>query len=122
MASMAVVDGHVDPKERYLIARVAQRKVVPPARVEALIAAAERGELDLPMPADPQEARRWLESMASAALADGNLSREEHALLRRTGQRIGLADYDVRLLLNRTRTEALEKAKGALKTGRKARK
>jgi uncharacterized tellurite resistance protein B-like protein len=120
MASVAVVDGHVDEKERQLLSRVAERRHVPAERVEALLSAASRNELELPMPHDVQQSRQWLGAMASAALVDGNLSRDEYSLLRHTGARLGLSDYDVRMLVKRTRTEAYDRAKGALRQARRA--
>ena len=120
MASVAVVDGHVDEKERQLLTRVADRRHVPAERVEALLSAASRNELDLAMPHDVQQSRQWLGAMASAALVDGNLSRDEYSLLRHTGARLGLSDYDVRMLVKRTRADAYDRAKLALREARRS--
>ncbi|HEX8912216.1 MAG TPA: hypothetical protein VF796_07640, partial [Humisphaera sp.] len=93
---------------------------VPPDRVEGMIAAAAAGQLHLPEPADADEARQHLANMARAALADGTLSPDEYALLRTSGQRLGLADADVKLLLKRTKAEMFAEARGELRAAKSA--
>ena len=45
------------------------------------------------------------------------LSSEEYALLRETGQRLGLSEEDVRLLINQIRSTTYAAAKQALRDG-----
>ncbi|MEO6437014.1 MAG: TIM44-like domain-containing protein, partial [Tepidisphaeraceae bacterium] len=118
MASMAAADRHVDAKEMQLLSRVAAKRKVPQSRVDALLAAAGRSELDLPTPQDAQQSKQWLTAMASAALVDGNLSRDEYNLLLHTGGRMGMGEYDVKMLLRKTRSDALARAKEALRAKR----
>jgi hypothetical protein len=80
-----------------------------------MLAAATAGTLDLPTPQTPEQAREWVTAMARQAMADGNLSRQEYALLHQTGLRAGLVDYDIRALLRRVRGGVYDEAKAALR-------
>lgn len=88
-------------------------------QVDALFAAAAAGQLDLPQPADGAEANQWLAEMAAAAHQTSGLSVAETALLRKAGQRLGLTDADVKLLLNRARSEAFTNAREELRAARR---
>jgi len=120
MVKMTLADGRVDDRERALLTSAAKRYRVPAERVDAMIAAAAAGELNLPEPADADEARRHLANMARAALADGTLSGDEYALLRTSGQRLGLSDHDVKQLLRRTKAEMFAEARGENRAARAA--
>lgn len=120
MVKMADADGVVEDRERRLLSAAARRYGVPAARLDEMIASAARGGLDLPPPADDDEARSQLAGMARVALADGKISGEEHALLRTTGRRLGLGDHDVKQLLNRSRAEAYADARAQLRAPKAA--
>jgi predicted lipid-binding transport protein (Tim44 family)/uncharacterized tellurite resistance protein B-like protein len=118
MIQMAAADGEVSPRERNMLAAVARRRAMPQTQLDTLIAAATQGTLDLPAPKGSAQAQEWLTAMAQEAMADGNLSREEYALLQKTGQRVGLVDYDIRMLIRRVRGSAYDDAKAALRGNR----
>ena len=56
--------------------------------------------------------------MASAALADGKLTREEQTLLLATARRVGLVEFDVKRMLQQLRTDAYTRSKQALRDSR----
>src|SRR5205814_1855101 len=115
MVQMALADGQVDERESRMLNFVAQRRGIGREQLESMIAAARHGQLDVPMPSGPQESREWLTAMATAALADGKITADEQSLLLATARRIGLAEEDVRLMLQRLRTEAYARSKQVLR-------
>jgi rubrerythrin len=118
MARMAGSDGTMDDSERELIEQVADRRGIPPARVDAILSAAQTGDGELPAPADPQEARQWLEALASTAWSDGRIAPQELALLQSAGARAGLSPYDLRLLLTQQRRQMHQSARNALRNAK----
>ncbi|NQU19646.1 MAG: TIM44-like domain-containing protein, partial [Candidatus Nealsonbacteria bacterium] len=106
---LALADNTLDVKERAMLDRVARRRGVPSQQLETLIAAAQRGQMDVPEPANREQAQQWLEAMADVALADGRVDRAEAALLMQAGERIDWTVHDLRALLNR-RKKALYQA------------
>ena len=98
---LALADNSLDAKERAMLDRVARRRGVPPQQLETLIAAAQRGQMDVPEPANREQAQQWLETMADVALSDGRVDRAEAALLVQAGERIDWTAYDLRALLKR---------------------
>jgi len=115
MIQMALADGNLDPRERQMLAGVAQSRNISPDRLEAMIAAARGGRVDLPMPSGPREGRQWLEAMAQAAMADGNLSRDEYSLLRSAGMRLGMGEFDLQMMVKQLRRGRYVDAKVALR-------
>jgi uncharacterized tellurite resistance protein B-like protein len=118
MVKMSLADGHLDDSERDLLESYATRYRIPAHRLTEFIGAAQSNTLDIPLPADQNEARATLKSMAKAALADGKITKEEQSLLEAAGQHLGLSNQDVSLLLKRTRTELYQDAKQQLKDKR----
>jgi hypothetical protein len=117
MVKAAAADGEVSPRELEMLIQTAQRHNVPRQRVDELIRAALRNQLESPEPANPSQAKSWLSAMAIEALADGKLTRQEYALLCATGARSGLSECDVKLLLRNTRADMYATAKDALRNG-----
>jgi uncharacterized tellurite resistance protein B-like protein len=115
MIKMTCSDGHVDEKERELLASVASRHHVPHGRLEQMLAAAQAGQLEVAQPADRDEARAHLKSMATVALADGKITRPEYTLLKEAGGRLGLSAHDVNQLLRRAKSELYKGAKRQLR-------
>ena len=106
---LALADNLLDAKERAMLDRVARRRGVSPQQLETLIAAAQRGQMDVPEPENREQAQQWLETMADVALSDGRVDRAEAALLVQAGERIDWTAHDLRALLKR-RKKALYKA------------
>jgi uncharacterized tellurite resistance protein B-like protein len=118
MVKMTLADGQLDDKEREMLESYATQYRIPADRLNQLIGAARDNTLDVPLPADQNQARSTLKAMAKAALADGKISREEQSLLEAAGQHLGLSDRDVSLLLKRTQSELYANAKQQLKDKR----
>jgi len=118
MVKMATVDGKVDPTERDQLAQFAARWRIPPEQVAAMTAAGLAGNLSVSDPHDSAEARSWLNAMATAAWADGKVTREEMELLRSVGASAGLSGYDINQLVRNARSQVLTDAKAALREKR----
>jgi uncharacterized Zn finger protein (UPF0148 family) len=116
MVKAAGADGEVSPRELEMLIQTAQRHHVPRERVDELIRASLRNQLESPEPANSLQARSWLAAMATEAMADGKLTRQEYALLCATGARAGLTEFDIRLLLRNTRADMYAAAKNALRS------
>ncbi|HEY7119780.1 MAG TPA: TIM44-like domain-containing protein [Tepidisphaeraceae bacterium] len=118
MVKMTLADGHLDARERQLLASTAAHYNVPPDRLDQMIAAAQTNSLDVPAPADREEAQGQLHAIARVALADGRITREENALLRSAAGRLGLSDYDLSQLLKRVQRELYTDARQTLRAAR----
>jgi uncharacterized tellurite resistance protein B-like protein len=118
MVRMSFADGQLDDSERDLLASYASKYRIPAERLDQLITAARDNTLDVPLPADRNEARATLTAMARAALADGRISREEQSLLQTAGQHLGLSDRDVTLLLRHTKAALYTDARQQLRDRR----
>jgi uncharacterized membrane protein YebE (DUF533 family) len=115
MVLTAIADGTVTSKEMEVLTHVADRQNVPRERVEEMIRAALRNQLSAPEPSDPREARAWLTAMIEAALADGTFSTPEYELIRTTVERVGMVDYEIRILVNNVRSRMYNQAREALR-------
>ncbi len=114
MIATALADKAISAKERTLLRKVAAKHAIPPRAMDAMLDAAERGELKPLEPRDRDEGRRWLEAMADAALIDGRIAPEETRLLKAAGAKIGLVDYDINLLVTKRRAELYRQARDEL--------
>ena len=102
---MSIADGRLDPKERALLEQFAAHDSISPDELNRLISAGMRGDLQIPEPASPAEAREWLTAIARIALSDGTLDRREVQLLKLLGSKANLGEYDVGLLVKRVQGE-----------------
>jgi uncharacterized tellurite resistance protein B-like protein len=119
MIKMTCSDGHIDDRERELLASMASRHHVPHARLEQMLAAARANQLEVPEPADADEASAHLRSMAAVALADGKITRSEYTLLKEAGGRLGLGAHDINQLIRRAKTDLYKGAKRQLREERR---
>jgi len=115
MIQVAGADGQIDPEERQLLMTTATRQNVSQAALEGMIAASARGTLEAPAPADSQEALAWMSSLAQTAMADGKISPQELEVLQMVGEKVGVGDADIKLLINRVKAERYEAAVAALR-------
>jgi hypothetical protein len=99
LVKMVNVDNEISDRERSALQRFAQRQGVPLPRLNAMIDAALHNSLELPEPADSQQARVWLSTMADMSLVDGKVTREEFDLLSSAGSRLGFDRGKVKELL-----------------------
>jgi hypothetical protein len=118
MVQMAAVDGHVVQGELEMLTGVARNHNIPRERVDQMIRAALRNQLDTPLPATPVEAKSWLAEMARAALADGQISSQESQMLLATGSRVGMVEFDIKMLIKDLRGQMYREAKDALRSNR----
>jgi len=118
---VAASDGQVDAQERQLLLALASRQNVAAPQVDRMIEAAGRGTLQAPAPANTDEARAWLSSMAQTALADGKVAPQEFQMLCAVGQNAGLSEMDVKVLINQAKSERYATAVNALRTEKASR-
>ncbi|HEX4795140.1 MAG TPA: TIM44-like domain-containing protein [Humisphaera sp.] len=115
MIQVAGADGQIDPEERQLLMSTATRQNVSPAALDGMIAASARGALEAPAPADSNEALGWMGCLAETAMADGKISPEEFEVLQMVGEKVGVGDADIKLLINRVKAQRYEAAVTALR-------
>ena len=115
MIQVMLADGQVDAKERALIDSYAAARNIPTPQLERLIQAMSAGQLEAPQPADGEEAKVWLEGMATMALADGFISKEEQQAILTVGRRLGFSAYDVNQLVLRRRRELCRESKAQMR-------
>ena len=116
MAQVAAVDGVIAPKERASLDALARKTGVKLTEVERLVrSSSARNQAEKLGPRDAREARLWLGAAARTALADGEVSAAEQALLERLVAEFGLLPADVRLVVNEERRALFHKAKKSLR-------
>lgn len=111
--------GELDGSIRGMLYVAGKKHGLGKEQVDALLAAATAGQLDLPEPANGTEAQTWIAQMAAAAHQTNGLSSAEAKLLRKAGLRLGLTAADVNHLLNRTRADAFASAREELRAARR---
>jgi uncharacterized tellurite resistance protein B-like protein len=102
-----LADGVLSDAEEKLLRTVAGRRGVSEAKLQQIVQAGRAGTLDVRLPTSRDEGRDFLAALAAAALVDGTLDEAEMALLKRGATQFGLSDYDVKMLLRRTRQDLL---------------
>jgi predicted lipid-binding transport protein (Tim44 family)/uncharacterized tellurite resistance protein B-like protein len=120
MAKIATSDGNVDDRERAMLASLAARRNVEPEYVDSLLDAGLRGNLTVPDPSSPEEARSWVAAMAEEAWADGRITREEMQLLRSVGIQAGLSEIDVNQAIRKARADVYGEARDAIRAQKKS--
>ncbi len=113
-ARVAASDGVVDPKERAALVALAERNRIPAERVDEIVRDALTPGTEAPEPQSVDDARVWLEAAVRAAVADGVVTPEEFALLRRLGEPARMSPADVRILMNRVKAQAYMEARAAI--------
>lgn len=111
MVYMMLADGEIDDKEEKLLRTFATNHGVSDAQTQQLIASMKAGELEVGLPADGQEARRWLETIAEMALADGFIAKEEQQAMLALGEHLELAQHDVMQIIAKTRKRMYQEEK-----------
>jgi hypothetical protein len=114
LARVMLADG-MTPAERNALVRMGGRRGLTEAQVLEFVNQASSSEVDLPVPANPAQARACLSELITAMLVDGNISRAEQRLLATYAQRIGLSMADVKLAINRERSRSYQQAREALR-------
>lgn len=114
MVQVMLADGTIDAKERQLIESYGAARGVPKPQIDMLITAMQSGQLEAPQPGSKDEAREWLTAMTSMALADGEVSPEEMDGLMTMARRLQFSEYDVKMLIKKTRRKLFQQAQKRL--------
>lgn len=85
---LVYADADVDRRERESLVSWAEKLGVSPPTARQMMRAAQFGKLEVGTPEGPIETRRWLDSLAELASADGRLDRRERAVLDRFAARV----------------------------------
>lgn len=117
LASAMVADGEVSPEERRLIEEVAERRGVPLARMDDVVSAARRGQLDCPAPKTREEAEAILRGLIQMSLSDGRVADGERRALNAYGLKVGLTVDQVGEWIDHERQDAYKRARAALANG-----
>jgi Tim44-like domain len=116
--AVAAADHNVDDNERCILATFATQCGVSSEQLNRMIAAAINGQIEVPQPTDRNQAEAWLLAMATTAQADGNITPDGFSLLKTLGDKVGLSDYDIKMLIKRSRMEQYTAASAALRTAK----
>ncbi len=119
MVKTATADGDVGEDEKKMLIDAAAGWGIPAQRVESLMAAAKLGQLDVPAPADVDEARAWLSAIATMSLADGKVDPTEWRILHVAGAWCGMSDYDLNALIKQTQRRLYDESRTALRQARR---
>lgn len=122
--AMMLADGEIDAKEMEMIVNLANQRDVSNQKLQEIITElkAQSDPVDFVMKTSTQAADNdLLRHLARVALADGRLSNEETAMLRKIGQKINLGSNDIDLLLSRERKNLYQEAKAAIAQARRNR-
>ena len=120
MVKTAAADGQVGDDEKKMLTDAATGWGIPVDRVESMIAAAQLGQLQVPSPANAEEAKAWLSAIATMALADGKVDPTEWRILHLAGAWCGMSDYDLTALIKQTRARLYDESRTALRQGRRS--
>ena len=94
-----VADGVISDEENRAILQLAARQGLTSHQAQSLVNQAVKQELDPPVPTSGKQGRQWLTMVADVAVADGTVDDTEMNVLLDLGQHVGMARYDVKLLL-----------------------
>lgn len=119
--AMMLADGEIDQKEMDLVTELAERKSISKDKLNKVIS-------ELKGSGDPVAAMigsgpfdngaEIFRQLARVALADGKLAKEEVAMLKTVGGKIGYVEADIDMLLKKERANLYREAKEALKNAR----
>jgi uncharacterized tellurite resistance protein B-like protein len=114
MVKSVVDNGNIDGGEERMLRHTADRRGVTDEQLHRMMDAARRGELQITEPKTPEEIHRWLGAMVAAAVMDGELSPTEQRLIATVGQKYGLSDYDIKMLIRQQQQQLYATARQAL--------
>ncbi len=122
-AAMMLADGQIDQQEMDMINSLARQRDVSAPKLQQIIAEL-KSQPDpiahmLQTSSHPADAE-LMRHLARMALADGKLTNEETAMLRKVGQKIDLTVTDIDMLLNKERKNLYQEAKAAIAQARRA--
>jgi tellurite resistance protein len=105
-----VADGVISDEENRAILQLAARQGLTSHQAQSLVTQAVKQELDPPIPTSGRQGRQWLTMVADVAVADGTVDDTEMNVLLDLGQHIGMARYDVKLLLAKSQARQRREA------------
>lgn len=110
-----VMDGVIEQREVDFARSYARKNSIPEKRIEALVASARAGKLEVPRPSGPQQAVDYMRGLIDMSFADGTVSNAELRTLLAFGERMRLPPAQVKLMVNTERSRLYQEAKAALK-------
>ena len=120
MISSVVTSGSLsDDSIRDMLRTAGKRNGLDEAKVDALVRSAAAGQMEIPHPANPTQARSWLLEIAIAAHLSGGLSTQEAALIKQVGKSHQLSAADVDYVLKCARRNAYKQATSALRAAKR---
>ena len=120
MIGSVLADGPIDADEQAMLQAVASRQNVSAEQLNVMLHAARGNALDTHEPVSVAQAQEWLGTMISAALGSGRLTPHEIEFFGRVGQKYGMGDYDVKMLIKREQQLLYSNAVDALRQRRTA--
>ena len=105
-----VADGVISDEENRAILQLAARQGLTSHQAQSLVNQAVKQELDPPVPTSGKQGRQWLTMVADVAVADGTVDDAEMNVLLDLGHHVGMARYDVKLLL--AKSQARQRREG----------
>jgi uncharacterized tellurite resistance protein B-like protein len=116
LLQLAAVDGVVSEVEEQHVRDLAASRGLPPSRIDEIVASGRASAGDVDLPEDPVEAAGFMTHLVRAALLDGEVSREETALLERAAQRIGWTPAQLRDAVRDERRDLYREARDVLRS------
>ena len=120
MISSVVSNGGVsDDSIRDMLRAAGKKSGLAEAKVDTLIRSAAAGQMEIPQPSNPKQARSWLLEIAIAAHLTGGLSKLEATLITKVGKSHQLTTADVDYVLKCARHEAYKQATSELRAAKR---
>jgi hypothetical protein len=124
LASAILADDHVTQREQDLFLAFCQKQGIGIDQAQAILdTAARENHSDHPTVsplATPEEARAWIALLATSMYASGTPSRDDYHLLLTAAQKLGLSEKDANQANSRARSQALTRARSAIKEHKNA--
>jgi hypothetical protein len=116
LAETIADDGVITDEELRLFRAMCENNELSTRQSEAILAAAKARKTDnIPRPASPQEARKWLSQLAVAVADHGRIAAEDQALMSLAAEKIGLSDWDAKAFAKSVRAQTLRDARQSLR-------
>ncbi len=120
LVKVMLADGEIDDEEEALLVDYAASRDIPHSQLQEMVDSVHAGTFQTAEPRSPQEARAWLTAMASMALADGSVSKEEEAALTQLGQRLDYSPADIKQIIRKARAQLYRESKQQLRAARRS--
>jgi len=117
--AVMLADGVMDPSEEKLLAKMAAKRGLPPARLNELVLEVQKErELRLPQVDDWERRNAFFKALVQMCLADGNVSDSERQVLRKLVVHMGYADVDIDRMISKERADLYAASKATIKASK----